>query len=89
MIMFQDNRELALGCEVVFNGDVGFKIGEGKNKHTIYIDKKLCTYKAWELTGIPCSHTIRALSYIKVDLIVHISDWYHKSKYLAVYQHPL
>ena len=74
MTMFQDNRELTLGCEVVFNGDVGFEIGEGEDKHTVYIDKKLCTCRGWKLTGIPCSHAIRALSFLKVDPIVYISD---------------
>ena len=86
---FQDYKEKALGCEVVFNGDVGFEIGDGEDKHTVFLDKKLCTYRVWELTGIPCSHAICALGYLKVDPISSISEWYHKEKFQAAYQHLL
>ena len=55
----------------------------------MYIDKNLCTCRAWKLTGIPCSYTIRALGYLKVDHVSYISEWYHKSKYKAAYEYLL
>ena len=39
----QDYKENALECEAVFNGDVGFEVGEGDDKHIVFIDRKLCT----------------------------------------------
>ena len=89
MELFQDYKEKALGCEVVFNGDVEFEIGDGEDKHTVFLDKKLCTCRVWELTGIPCSHAICALGYLKVDPISSISEWYYKEKFQVAYQHPL
>ena len=85
MIRFQDNKESATGCKVVFNGDDGFEIGEGEDKHTIFLDRHLCTCRAWDLIGILCPHAICALYHKKIDPMTMISPWYHKQTYLASY----
>ncbi|CAH9070537.1 unnamed protein product [Cuscuta europaea] len=46
MEYYQDNKEAASGCNVIFNGDVGFEIGEGTDKHTVVLDKMVCTCRA-------------------------------------------
>ena len=89
MTYYNDNKMASLGCKVVFNGDDGFEIGDGADRHTVFLDKHLCTCRAWELTGIPCPHAIRALEYSKVDPLTVISPWYYKKTYLASYQFPL
>ncbi|CAH9131929.1 unnamed protein product [Cuscuta epithymum] len=89
MEYYQDNKEAASGCNVIFNGDVGFEIGEGTDKHTVVLDKMVCTCRAWELTGIPCLHAICAFYYRKVDPITYISRWYHKETYMAAYSNAL
>ena len=43
MQLFEENKENATGCKVVFNGDVGYEIGEGLDKRTIFLDRQLCT----------------------------------------------
>ena len=65
------------------------KGGEGNDKHIVLMERKLCTCRAWELTGIPCAHAIRAMYYLKMNPQSHISTWYHKSIFNAVYQFPL
>ena len=39
MAMLQDNKEIASSCQVVFNGDTGYEIGEGDDKHTVFLEK--------------------------------------------------
>ena len=46
MQLFEDNKANASWCKVVFNGDVGYEIGEGADKHTVFLDKQLCTYRS-------------------------------------------
>ena len=89
MTYYNDNKMASLGCKVIFNGNDGFEIGDGDDRHTVFLDKHLCTCRAWELTCIPCPHAIRALEYSKVDPLTVISPWYHKKTYLASYQFPL
>ena len=38
MELLQDNKEAAFGCKVIFNGDSGYEIGEGYDKHTVMLD---------------------------------------------------
>ncbi|KAH6792680.1 hypothetical protein C2S52_003157 [Perilla frutescens var. hirtella] len=45
--------------------------------------------KLWDLTGIPCSHAICALKHAKQDPKAFISKWYHKSSYMASYEHVI
>ena len=89
MDIFQENRSIACGCSVLFNGESGYEISDGPDRHTVFLDKKLCTCRAWELTGIPCSHAICAMEYARLDPLFEISTWYHKSKYVATYQYPM
>ena len=41
MALFQEYKEKALGYEVFFNGEVGFEIGEGEDKHSIFYGQKV------------------------------------------------
>ena len=36
MYMFQQNKAEALGYEVLFDGDEGYEIREGMDKHTVF-----------------------------------------------------
>lgn len=49
--IYQNNKENSVGCKAIFNGDDGFEIGEGEDKHTVHIDRQLCTCRAWDLMG--------------------------------------
>lgn len=89
MEMLQDNKEAAFGCKVIFNGADGYEIGEGNDKHTVHLEKHLCTCRAWDITGIPCAHALCALHHAKIDPMTKMSKWYHKTTYMDSYHHPI
>ncbi|KAK6773198.1 hypothetical protein RDI58_028436 [Solanum bulbocastanum] len=35
--LLTDYREIAQGCEINFNGDFGYEVHEGEDKHTVNI----------------------------------------------------
>ena len=78
-----------MGFHIIFNGDVGNKIGEGPDKHIMFLDRGLCTYRYWELIGRPCAHAMCALWHAKVDPLTVMFDWYHKCKFIATYKTPM
>nr|XP_018629791.2 uncharacterized protein LOC108946915 [Nicotiana tomentosiformis] len=43
MELYHDYRVIALECKVVFNGDYGYEVVEGKDKHTVNLELKKCT----------------------------------------------
>ncbi|XP_070035255.1 uncharacterized protein [Nicotiana tomentosiformis] len=53
--------------EVDFNGEFGYEVIEGTNKNMVNYELKRCTCRACDLTGIPCSHAIKALLHKKLD----------------------
>ena len=84
--MFDVNRGLATRCKVIFNGDDGYEIREGRNRHNVLLAKKMCTCRFWDLTGIPCKHSISAMWHARIDPISEISSYYHKDTYLSTYE---
>uniref|UniRef100_A0A2C9W1Z6 SWIM-type domain-containing protein n=1 Tax=Manihot esculenta TaxID=3983 RepID=A0A2C9W1Z6_MANES len=57
---YEENIKLNSQCTVYFNGEDGYEISEGEERHIIFLEKQVCTYKVWDLTGIPCPHAICA-----------------------------
>ena len=86
MQMFEDNRFLAMNCGVEWNGDDGYEVTEGSDKHVVFIDRKSCSCRIWDLTGIPCQHAICALHQAKIDPSTQVHRYYHKATYLAGYR---
>ena len=35
-----------MGCQVLFNGDIGYEIQEGDDTHIVYLNKNTCTCRA-------------------------------------------
>ncbi|XP_016444100.2 uncharacterized protein LOC107769408 [Nicotiana tabacum] len=76
-------------CTVHFNGETGYEVSEGGDRHTLNQVEKKCTCRSWQLTGIPCPHTIRALKYEKEDPMTEISWWHNKEAYPMTYRDKL
>ncbi|KAK4280013.1 hypothetical protein QN277_011698 [Acacia crassicarpa] len=83
---FDTNRYLSTKCSIFFNGDDGYEITEGNDRHIVDLSRKLCTCQAWVLTGIPCQHAICAMYHAKVEPTTQISKYYHRDTYLASYR---
>ncbi|XP_070012717.1 uncharacterized protein LOC107782262 [Nicotiana tabacum] len=46
MQLFKDYRVIANNCKVVFNGDIGYEVVEGTDRHTVNMELKRCTCRA-------------------------------------------
>ncbi|XP_057793981.1 uncharacterized protein LOC131010465 [Salvia miltiorrhiza] len=79
----------AMSCKVIWNGEDGYEIGEFEDKHNVALDRKKCTCRMWELTGVPCCHALAAMFYSKLDPLSVMSIWYHKSSYMKTYEHSV
>ena len=84
--LYHDFRMIAQGCQVVANGDLGYEVVEGVDRHVVNLARKKCTCRTWDLTGIPCPHAIKALEHDKIEPLNEMHWWYSKEAYLLVYQ---
>ncbi|KAH0652610.1 hypothetical protein KY289_030288 [Solanum tuberosum] len=74
-------------CNIEWNGDDGFEVLEGVYKHTVNLGQQKCSYRSWELKGIPCAHGITAINHLNMDASQAISSWCRKETYLKTYSH--
>ncbi|XP_075100608.1 uncharacterized protein LOC142176547 [Nicotiana tabacum] len=72
MKLYNDYKAISHDCTLNFNGDNGFEITKGKDKHTVNLEKKRCTCKLWNLSGIPCPRDIKALMHEKIEQVTQI-----------------
>lgn len=86
MEMFEAYKMATIGCNILFNGDSRYEIVEGEDTHTVFLDKRVCTCRTWDLSGIPCQHAMCAYVNSKQDPADYISNWYHKDTYKAAYK---
>ena len=84
--LYHDFRMIAQGCQVVANGDLGYEVVEGIDRHVVNLARKKCNCRTWDLTGISCPHAIKALEHDKIDPLNEMHWWYSKEAYLLVYQ---
>ncbi|XP_015167010.1 uncharacterized protein [Solanum tuberosum] len=89
MKLYNVYRAIAHGCKVEFNGDFGYEGTEGDDRHTINLKDKRCTCRAWDLSGIPCPHAIKAMLYDKVEPGTQIHWYYCKEAYLLTYKNKI
>ena len=62
-----------------------YEVREENDGHIVNLADKKCTCRIWDLTGIPCPHSIRVLFYKNLDPFVEIHWWYSKEAYLLTY----
>ena len=89
MKLYIDYRAFAHTCKVEFNGDWGYEVSDGEDRHTVNLKEKRCTCRIWDLSGIPCQHAIKALTHKKVNPITEIHWWYSKEAYMLTYKNKM
>jgi len=62
-----------------------FEVHDGWTQFVVDLKAKTCDCNYWQLSGIPCKHAVKCLSYMKVDLEEWVDGWYTIDKYKATY----
>ncbi|PHU07496.1 hypothetical protein BC332_23985 [Capsicum chinense] len=89
MELYNDYYMIAHCCEVKSNGDQWYEVVEGEDTHVVHIGRKKCTCRTWDLTDIPCPHSIKAYIHNKQEPEDHVNWWYSKEAYMLVYMHKI
>ncbi|XP_070054682.1 uncharacterized protein [Nicotiana tomentosiformis] len=87
--LYNEFMEITQMCKVNSNGEGGYKVSEGSDKHCVNLSIKKCTCRAWDLTGIPCPHAIRVILHNRGDPLTEMHWWYIKEAFLLTYRYKL
>ncbi|XP_062005966.1 uncharacterized protein LOC133723159 [Rosa rugosa] len=66
--------------------------GDNGSKHVVDLRLHICTFKRWQLSGIPCVHAICAIRSKKAEPAVFCDDYLMPSTYMESYNpiiHPI
>ncbi|XP_069151904.1 uncharacterized protein [Solanum lycopersicum] len=87
--LYNDFNIIGQCCQVQSNGDKGYEVVEGEDSHVVNLNRKKCTCRTWDLTGIPCPHAIKAYLHDKQEPLDQLSWWYSKEAYMLIYMHKI
>ncbi|XP_017410575.1 uncharacterized protein LOC108322825 [Vigna angularis] len=55
------------------------------NKFAVNLDNQHCSYRKWEIAGIPCYHAIAAIRFLDLDPEQYVPIWFRRSTYDETY----
>ncbi|WOH08245.1 hypothetical protein DCAR_0727683 [Daucus carota subsp. sativus] len=72
-------------CKAYMSRPGEYEIHEGKSHFPLSLNNKLCSCGAWQISGIPCRHAMRAMVHAKIDPHSVVSTWYSVRTYKYSY----
>lgn len=87
--MVKDISKATKFCTAHKSAPGEFEIHEGKSQFPLSINKKKCACGAWQLSGVPCRHAIRAMVASKIDPHKYVSSWYSVKVYKLTYSYNI
>ncbi|KAH7855207.1 hypothetical protein Vadar_022329 [Vaccinium darrowii] len=61
------------------------KFSIGNTTHCVDLEKRECTCRRWDISGVPCGHAISAIHFNKQNVEDYTSDYYKVETYKRVY----
>ncbi|XP_050207719.1 uncharacterized protein LOC126657126 [Mercurialis annua] len=80
---------LSTECEILDNCDDGYEVSHGDDQHIEIFNKKSCTCRLWDISGIPCAHEIVALYHAKKNPFDYICNYFNKMMFQNAYHFSL
>ncbi|KAH7834888.1 hypothetical protein Vadar_020699 [Vaccinium darrowii] len=65
--------------------DYEYEVTGPYGKYKVYLDKRHCGCRKWDISGIPCIHAIAAMGFNNLEPLDYVDDWYSVDTYLKTY----
>lgn len=76
-------------CHAISNGAEAYEVKHHEHRFIVQLDKKECSYRSWQLSGLPCPQAIACIFYKTSQLDSYIADCYSVETFKKVYAHCL
>ncbi|XP_024969759.1 uncharacterized protein LOC112509126 [Cynara cardunculus var. scolymus] len=74
---------------VIPNGGNVFETRNGYEAIVVDLDARKCSCRLWDISGIPCVHSIAAIHFINKDLEDYVSKWFTKDLFKMTYENTI
>ncbi|KAL2935062.1 Phosphatidylinositol 3-kinase piki-1 [Bienertia sinuspersici] len=76
-------------CRAYPSKEGEYEIVDGKSNLAVSLNNHTCQCNAWQLTGIPCKHGMRAILHAELDPHTFVREWYTIKRYKMAYDHGI
>ncbi|CAN6171229.1 unnamed protein product [Urochloa humidicola] len=76
-------------CHAICNGENRFEVMHFNNRFTVDLDKKECSCRYWQLSGLPCPHAISSIFFKTNKLDDYIASCYYVEDFKKTYSYCL
>jgi hypothetical protein len=86
------HKEASANFQVDWNGSEGYEVFNISNIEDTYVvnmQKRRCTCRVWDLTGLPCPHALCVIYFNKSRIEDYVAHWYKKETFEKSYQYSI
>ncbi|KAJ9535356.1 hypothetical protein OSB04_un001534 [Centaurea solstitialis] len=87
--MLDKNKADAVDYDIIWNGGIEYEvIGPWQDQVIVNVQKKTCSCRHWELTGMPCKHAVVTNWYMAMngEGVGLPENWVHECYWLSTWQ---
>ncbi|KAI3733776.1 hypothetical protein L6452_13232 [Arctium lappa] len=74
---------------VIPSGGNVFETRNGYEAMVVVLDARRCSCRLWDISGIPCVHSIAAIHFINKDPEDYVSKWFTKDLFKMTYENTI
>ena len=83
------NTKFATNCHVPEAGQQKFRVQSGNSSYTVDLCLHTCDCGRWQLSGVPCGHSIACCREERIDPELMVHDCYTVENYMKAYGYTL
>lgn len=83
--MLEKEKDKAAYCDVIPSTDTIFNVNHNLDQLVVDLENKTCTCRKWDLTGVPCCHSVACIFFLNMEAENFVDDCYNRDVYLKTY----
>ena len=84
-LLLEANKVESRRCNVAHSGDYKFEVTLSGNRFVVDLNARACTCRYFDVRGIPCSHAVACIHWVRQDPANFVSDYFKKDTYERAY----
>ncbi|XP_078436611.1 uncharacterized protein LOC144707382 [Wolffia australiana] len=87
--LLEGNKLKSRTCTLRHAGEYQFEVTDLGNRFVVDLRTRSCSCRYWNIRGIPCSHAITCIHWMKQDPVSFFTDWLKKDVYKLAYRNGI
>ncbi|MBA0670276.1 hypothetical protein Goklo_023942, partial [Gossypium klotzschianum] len=85
---FDANKKDCVEWQLIWSGENICELRKGSYQYTVNLSQRICSYRSWQISGIPCSHGCATMYHLGLQPDEYLHEYYHNDTYKKAYCFP-